>query len=46
VTGEVWSFNTGDLVSWWKLDEGEGITVGDEAENEAVLKVLSAYLTS
>jgi len=31
VTGDVWSFTTGSLVSLWKLDETSGSTVKDSA---------------
>ena len=33
VTGDVWSFNTGGLVSWWKLDDGSGSTATDSSGN-------------
>ncbi len=30
--GDIWSFTTsGDIISWWKFDEGEGSTVYDSA---------------
>jgi len=29
VAGDVWSFNTGGLVGWWKLDDGSGTTAAD-----------------
>lgn len=31
VKGKVWSFNTGKLVAWWKLDETSGTTAYDSA---------------
>jgi hypothetical protein len=31
VTGDLWSFNTGRLVAWWKFDEGSGDTVADSS---------------
>jgi len=31
VTGEFWSFNTGRLVAWWKLDDGSGNTAVDSS---------------
>jgi hypothetical protein len=33
VTGDLWSFNTGRLVAWWKLDDGSGNTVADSSGN-------------
>jgi len=33
VTGDVWSFNTGGLVAWWKLDDGSGSTAADSSGN-------------
>ncbi|MHC4543485.1 MAG: hypothetical protein ACYTDW_02665, partial [Planctomycetota bacterium] len=30
--GDVWSFNTGGLVGWWKLDEGSGNTAADSGD--------------
>jgi hypothetical protein len=30
--GDVWSFNTGGLVGWWKLDEGSGSTTADTGD--------------
>ncbi|MHC4106319.1 MAG: LamG domain-containing protein [Planctomycetota bacterium] len=33
VTGDLWSFNTGRLISWWKLDEGSDNTVADSSGN-------------
>ncbi|NIP26852.1 MAG: hypothetical protein GWN67_21510 [Phycisphaerae bacterium] len=38
-TGDVWSFNTGGLVGWWKLDEGSGNTATDSGD-----KGLDGYL--
>jgi hypothetical protein len=32
-TGTVWSFTTGGLVGWWKLDESEGKDVADASGN-------------
>ncbi len=32
-TVDVWSFNTGGLVGWWKLDEGSGSTAVDSSGN-------------
>ncbi len=34
VTGDLWSFNTGRLIAWWKLDEGSGITAADSSGNK------------
>ena len=31
-TGDVWSFNTGKLVGWWKLDDGSGNTAADAGD--------------
>jgi hypothetical protein len=31
VEGDVWSFNTGKLVAWWKFDETSGTEVADSA---------------
>jgi hypothetical protein len=31
-TGDVWSFNTGGLVGWWKLDGGFGNTAADSSD--------------
>jgi hypothetical protein len=33
VTGNVWSFNTGELVAWWKLDDDSGGTAVDSSGN-------------
>ncbi|MDT8300897.1 MAG: LamG domain-containing protein [Sedimentisphaerales bacterium] len=33
VTGDLWSFNTGRLVAWWKLDDGSGNTAADSSGN-------------
>ena len=33
VTGDLWSFNTGRLIAWWKLDDGSGNTVVDSSGN-------------
>ena len=33
VTGELWSFNTGRLVAWWKLDDGSGDIAVDSSGN-------------
>ena len=30
--GDIWSFNTGGLVGWWKLDEGSGNTAADAGD--------------
>jgi hypothetical protein len=32
-TGDVWSFNTGALVGWWKFDETTGSTASDSSGN-------------
>ena len=32
-TGTAWSFTTGGLVGWWKLDESEGKDAADASEN-------------
>ncbi|MHC4545441.1 MAG: LamG-like jellyroll fold domain-containing protein [Planctomycetota bacterium] len=31
--GDVWSFDTGSLVGWWKLDEGSGDIAADSSGN-------------
>ncbi len=31
--GNLWSFSTGGLLAWWKLDEGAGETVADAGGN-------------
>jgi hypothetical protein len=31
VTGDLWSFNTGRLIAWWKFDDGFGDTVADSS---------------
>jgi hypothetical protein len=31
VTGDLWSFDTGRLIAWWKLDDGSGNTVADSS---------------
>jgi hypothetical protein len=31
ITGDLWSFNTGRLIAWWKLDDGSGITAADSS---------------
>jgi len=33
VAGDVWSFNTGALVAWWKMDDGSGNTAADSSGN-------------
>lgn len=33
VTGNVWSFNTGGLVGWWKFDDGLGDVAADSSGN-------------
>jgi hypothetical protein len=33
VTGDVWNFNTGGLVAWWKLDDGSGSTAADSSDS-------------
>ena len=32
-TGDIWSFNTGRLIAWWKLDDGSGNTAVDSSGN-------------
>jgi len=34
VQGPVWSFTTGGLAGWWKLDETEGTEVADSSGND------------
>ena len=34
VPSKVWSFSTGGLLAWWKLDETEGETVANAANSE------------
>ncbi len=31
--GDIWSFDTGSLVGWWKLDEGSGDIAADSSGN-------------
>jgi hypothetical protein len=33
VIGDLWSFNTGRLVAWWKLDDGSGNSAADSSGN-------------
>ena len=33
VTGDVWNFNPGRLVAWWKFDEGSGSAANDASGN-------------
>ena len=33
VTGELWSFSTGRLIAWWKLDNGSGNIAVDSSGN-------------
>ena len=33
VSGDLWSFNTGWLIAWWKLDDGSGNTAADSSGN-------------
>jgi len=33
VVGDVWSFNTGKLIGWWKFDETSGIVAADSSGN-------------
>ncbi len=39
VTGELWNFDTGNLVGWWKLDETEGDIAADSSSNQYVGKL-------
>jgi len=32
--GDVWSFDTGSLLGWWKMDEGSGEITADSSGNE------------
>ena len=32
-TGDIWSFNTGRLIAWWKLDDGSGNIAADSSGN-------------
>ncbi len=32
-TGDIWSFNTGRLIAWWKLDDGSGNIAIDSSGN-------------
>ena len=34
VTGQVWSFNTSELIGFWKLDESQGDTAEDSSGNK------------
>jgi len=34
IAGETWSFDTGSLVAWWKLDDGSGAVAVDSSGNE------------
>ncbi len=47
-TGDVWSFNTGSLVGWWKLDESEGTIAydGSQLGNNGTLKGNPAWQPS
>ena len=40
VESQVWSFTTGGLVAWWKLDETEGNEAGDSSGNNFVGKLV------
>jgi hypothetical protein len=40
VESKVWSFTTGGLVAWWKLDEAEGTEAGDSSGNNLVGKLV------
>lgn len=40
VKSDVWSFTTGGLVAWWKLDEAEGSDVADASGNDLVGKLV------
>jgi outer membrane lipoprotein-sorting protein len=33
VAGDLWSFNTGRLVAWWKFDDGSGTIATDSGDN-------------
>jgi hypothetical protein len=33
LTGDIWSFDTGSLVAWWKLDDGAGDIAVDSSGN-------------
>jgi hypothetical protein len=33
-TGDIWSFNTGRLIAWWKLDNGSGNIAVDSSGND------------
>lgn len=37
---KVWSFRTGGLVAWWKLDETEGTSAGDSSGNGLAGKLM------
>ncbi len=37
---KVWSFRTGGLVAWWKLDETEGSNASDSSGNDLVAKLI------
>jgi hypothetical protein len=39
ITGDVWSFTIGKLVSWWKFDESEGGNASDSSSNDNVGKL-------
>jgi len=32
-TGDIWSFNTGSMLGWWKLDESNGTIAADNSGN-------------
>ena len=34
IAGDTWSFDTGSLVAWWKLDNGSGAVAVDSSGNE------------
>lgn len=40
VKSKVWSFRTGGLLGWWKLDESEGSNASDSSGNNLVAKLM------
>ena len=40
VTGSVWTFTTGGLLAWWKMDETEGTDVTDASGHDHVGKLI------
>ncbi|UCE99486.1 MAG: LamG domain-containing protein, partial [Planctomycetota bacterium] len=46
LTGDIWSFNTGKLIAWWKLDESQGRRANDSAgDNAGILEGDPSWIT-